>query len=468
VYTAPNAFGTYTVKATSVEDPSQYAIATVIVSAQSGSDRSFTYDANGNLLDDGVQQYEWDVENRLVKITKGSHITEFEYDPLGRRSRIIEKGLDAQAQVFVSSDKRYLWDSAEIVEEQAPTGATLKQFYGQGFIDSDGTKLYYTRDHLGSVRELTDSTQVVRARYDYDPYGRVTKISGDKDSLFLYTGHLWHQQSGLYLTLYRAYDPETGRWISRDPIAERGGLNIYAYVMNDPINLVDPLGLSPFKTFAIHFAVAAVITVAASLLLGPVALVALALYGAYQLGRAYGELYEKAGDPCVSDDEFYDDLAALYGDVLGSLFGGWAAGGFQSGLARGGASSGSGAGAFDSLADGDLAEVTGGSSGSGGGMPDGNTVIAETLSGKGNFTSNSTVSAAEGLDAGGKFLGEGYTELGKPGSGVFRSADGLRGFRIDPNSLSGSHAPNVPHMHFELYQPGAAKPYVNNHVPFFE
>jgi len=110
-----------------------------------------------------------------------------------------------------------------------------------------GTSLgrsFYTRDHLGSIRELTDNSQIVRARYDYDPYGNVTKISGDKDSSFLYTGHFWHQQSGLYLTPFRAYDPELGRWLSRDPSGEYDSTNLYEYVGNSPVGFMDPSGLS--------------------------------------------------------------------------------------------------------------------------------------------------------------------------------------------------------------------------------
>jgi hypothetical protein len=95
-------------------------------------------------------------------------------------------------------------------------------------------------------------------------------------------------------------------------------------------------------------------------------------------------------------------------------------------------------------------------------------VIAETLSGKGNFTSGSTLSANELLTAGGKFVGPGYSEIGKQGSGVFRSADGTRQFRIDNNSLTGSHAPGVPHGHLEVYKQGASKPSANNHIPFTE
>src|ERR1700730_1653619 len=62
---------------------------------------------------------------------------------------------------------------------------------------------------------------------------------------FAFTGHYYHARSGLYLAPYRAYNPSIGRWLSRDPLGEKGGLNLYAYVGNDPVNRVDPFGLFP-------------------------------------------------------------------------------------------------------------------------------------------------------------------------------------------------------------------------------
>jgi len=88
----------------------------------------------------------------------------------------------------------------------------------------------------------------------------------------------------------------------------------------------------------------------------------------------------------------------------------------------------------------------------------GEQVVAETLAGKGNFTSATRLSADEALEAGKKFVGPGYSEIGKPGSGVFRSTDGTRQFRMDSNSLTGSHAPGEPHVHFEIYEPSARFP----------
>lgn len=244
-FTAPATYGTYTIQAASVADPAIKDEATVVVSTGS-IDRAFTYDANGNLINDGQRTFEWDAENRLVavNILATGHRSDFGYDGLGRRVEIVEKDPDATQTLQVIIDQKYLWDGVEIAEQRDSTGATVqKRFYDQGFVDTDGTLLTYTRDHLGSIRELTDSTQVVRARYDYDPYGRPTKVGGDRDSLFGYANMVWHAASRLEFAFYRAYDPNLGRWISRDPIQETGGLNLYVYCSNNVVNKSDVLGL---------------------------------------------------------------------------------------------------------------------------------------------------------------------------------------------------------------------------------
>ena len=86
----------------------------------------------------------------------------------------------------------------------------------------------------------------MRARYAYEPYGARTRIAGDLDADFGFTGHFYHERTGLCLSLYRAYDPRLGRWLSRDPLPEAErllGPNLYAYVNSDPVNATDPLGL---------------------------------------------------------------------------------------------------------------------------------------------------------------------------------------------------------------------------------
>ena len=107
------------------------------------------------------------------------------------------------------------------------------------------TAYYYTRDHLGSVREMCSSTGTITSRMAYDPYGRTTTVSGTILPTKQYAGMYIHQTSGLALTKYRAYDSNTGRWLSRDPLpnAERmQGPNLYEYCFNDPIRYNDPDG----------------------------------------------------------------------------------------------------------------------------------------------------------------------------------------------------------------------------------
>jgi RHS repeat-associated protein len=94
---------------------------------------------------------------------------------------------------------------------------------------------------------MTDATGAVRARYDYDPFGRVTQLAGDKTAVFRYTGHLFHEPTGLSFARHRAYDPSFGRWISEDPLGFGVGPNLYTYVNNDPVDAIDPSGLVLWK-----------------------------------------------------------------------------------------------------------------------------------------------------------------------------------------------------------------------------
>lgn len=187
---------------------------------------------------------EWDVANRLVAVNAGNQRTEFTYDGQSRVAGI--RQLLNGAEV---SHRLLVWNSGRICEERDTNGVVTKRFFPQGIQFTTGTNAgvyYYTRDHLGSIRELTDSSGNVRARYTYDPFGRRTKVSGDVDADFGFAGMFWASEANLSLTHFRAYDPELGRWLSRDPLGKaemREGPNLYAYVGNEPINRSDSQGL---------------------------------------------------------------------------------------------------------------------------------------------------------------------------------------------------------------------------------
>lgn len=207
------------------------------VSVNAGRNNVLAFENNGNTISttNPAVTYGWDAADRLVRITQGANVTEFVYDASNRR--VAEK---LNGTVI----KRWLWCGTELCEERDAAGATVtRRFFTQGQ-QINGVNYYFTKDHLGSVREMIASNgTTVSARYDYDPYGRTTLVSGTDISDIGFTGHYLHKGSGLQFAVYRAYDPNLGRWLSRDPIEEQGGLNLYGYVNGNPINLIDPLGL---------------------------------------------------------------------------------------------------------------------------------------------------------------------------------------------------------------------------------
>jgi RHS repeat-associated protein len=201
-------------------------------------------DQNGNappppITVASTETFEWDAENRLTAINQSATNlrSEFTYDGLGRRVKIVEK-----TGTTITATRQFVWDGLSIAEELDSTGVLTKHFFVQGQINGT-TPLFYTRDHLGSVREVADSTGALQSRYDYDPYGRRTLLSGTDLTGFGFTGYFVHPPSGLNLALYRTYDTDIGAWLSRDPIGFVSVPNLYESVAHSPTNSTDSLGL---------------------------------------------------------------------------------------------------------------------------------------------------------------------------------------------------------------------------------
>jgi RHS repeat-associated protein len=106
-------------------------------------------------------------------------------------------------------------------------------------LQDNGAARYVTRDQLLSIHEVTDSSATIQTRYDYGPFGAVTKTGSGTD-FFGYTGEPVHEASGLLLMQRRACDTGIARWLSEDPIGLKSGPNLYAYVLNDPMRWIDP------------------------------------------------------------------------------------------------------------------------------------------------------------------------------------------------------------------------------------
>jgi RHS repeat-associated protein len=200
----------------------------------------FTYDADGELTNDGVNTYTWDGAQRLARVTTiaSGETTSYAYDGLGRRIAIT-----AHAQSPQPVTNYYLWCDSKICQERDSGNNVTARYFAEGEAQG-GVPLLYARDRLGSVVNLVDAASgAVVADYTYDPWGKVTSQSGSYSARFGYAGMFTDAGTGLDLTLYRAYSPLQNRWLSRDPMGEGVGPNLYTYVFNSPLNYFDRLGL---------------------------------------------------------------------------------------------------------------------------------------------------------------------------------------------------------------------------------
>jgi len=227
-----------------------------------GRKLTYGYDNNGNqttktvpAATDKSWTQTWDFENRLVtmekvKGTEKKTVT-FTYDPQGRR---IGKQMTTTVDgVTRTSTYAYVYDNDNIIlETLTDDSGTTTTWYTHGAgtdehlaLERGGSFYYYHADGLGSVTTITDQQGSVVQSYEYDSFGMVKASTGFRNS-YTYTGREWDKETGLYYYRARYYDPMEGRFLSKDPIGFKGGINLYNYVQNNPINAIDPWGLDTF------------------------------------------------------------------------------------------------------------------------------------------------------------------------------------------------------------------------------
>jgi RHS repeat-associated protein len=108
-----------------------------------------------------------------------------------------------------------------------------------------GNMYYYGNDQLGTPQIMTDSTNTVVWEADYKPFGEAeVNPNSSVVNNFRFPGQYYDQETGLHYNYHRYYDPSTGRYLTPDPIGQDGGVNLFTYVENNPINDYDPLGLA--------------------------------------------------------------------------------------------------------------------------------------------------------------------------------------------------------------------------------
>ena len=213
----------------------------------SNSNGGYTYDSNGNTLTDATgRSFTWDFENRLTQaVVPGTNggTTTFKYDPFGRR---IQKS-------GPRGTTNYLYDGQDLLEEVDSSGNVMARYTDGRGIDQPlsmlrgSTNAYYLSDGIRSITSLSNSAGALANTYTYDSFGKLTASTGTLTNPFQFTGRDFDQETGTYYYRHRYYDPQTGRFMSEDPVTFLGGNNFYAYVLNDPTDLVDPTGL-----FGVH------------------------------------------------------------------------------------------------------------------------------------------------------------------------------------------------------------------------
>jgi RHS repeat-associated protein len=238
---------------------------------------AFTYDDDGNLTRDGRFSYTWDGENHLISATTRDDLSAdlprvrvtHQYDHQSRRIATARETWSGSAWEPAGTN-RYVYDGWNVVAETRSASPAHTNLYVWG-LDLSGTLqgaggiggLLLVRKRLGDglgtarnldylfdangnvVQEIRRNGGSINAHYEYDPFGNtVVALRLDAtDNPFRFSTKWFDNDTGLGYWGYRWYGPGMGRWLSRDPIGIRGGLNLYAFCRNRAIDRIDRVGL---------------------------------------------------------------------------------------------------------------------------------------------------------------------------------------------------------------------------------
>jgi RHS repeat-associated protein len=228
-----------------------------LLSAADPGAKTFAHDRDGNLEKGYTPEgYAftalYDPENRLQSITytdADGAWNKTEYNYLGEILVQVKKYRNGA----LVSDSRYLYDGALLVQERDGDNNVTREYSwglnkGGGIggllhLTQGGANYSYFYDGKGNVTEVLNSTGAVVALYQYEPFGRRLSQTGNLAQPMQFSTKVYDDQTGLSYYGYRFYQLGQGRWLTRDPIRELGGNNQYIFVLNNPINFIDPTGL---------------------------------------------------------------------------------------------------------------------------------------------------------------------------------------------------------------------------------
>jgi RHS repeat-associated protein len=214
----------------------------------------YVYDANGNMVNDGHNRYDYDRLNRLVKVKlPGGREIGYQYNGDGLLAARIMNG--ETTRYHYDRGMRYLETSggADVARTAFTQGPLVRQVSGQG-------KAYFVTDGHGDVRALYDAAGQSVGSYSYGAFGEKQEASGSFDNPFRYTGEPWEEEVGLLYLRARFYAPGVGRFVTEDTY--QGQLEVpwtqhrFVYVGNNPLNLWDPSGNVPLDRYKYESAAA--------------------------------------------------------------------------------------------------------------------------------------------------------------------------------------------------------------------
>ena len=227
---------------------------------------SGTYDAQDRLVTYGAVSYTYTANGDLQTVTSGGQTTTYTYDVFGNLTAVglpngtqIEYVIDGQnrrigKKVNGTLAQGFLYRNqlAPVAELDGAGNVVSRFIYGTRINVPDymvraGTTYRLLTDHLGSVRLIVDTAAGdVAQRLDYDEFGQITLDTNPGFQPFGFAGGLYDQHTKLTRFGARDYDAFSGRWTKKDPIRFAGAdPNLYGYVFYDPVNAIDPSGLSP-------------------------------------------------------------------------------------------------------------------------------------------------------------------------------------------------------------------------------
>jgi len=217
-------------------------------SYQSGSNRlssitgsnptSFSYDANGNTTIENGKAYTYNQNQRLIRAA-ATQASDYIYNANGQRVKKTSNGVTTH---FIFDQR------GRLLLENASDGSQTEYvfLYSQPLakIDTNGIQYIHT-DHLDTPVMMTDASGVKVWEIESRPFGDAVSITGTANLNLRFPGQYFDSASGNHYNYFRDYNPNIGRYIQKDPIGFAGGINLYSYVLNNPINLTDPSGLDP-------------------------------------------------------------------------------------------------------------------------------------------------------------------------------------------------------------------------------